>query len=203
MRKKIFQINGGRIEIFSFNAEDEKMQDFKTQELLKLPEDERVLHKGSPLSWFSSKNGVVYSCGAYVLKAVPKEGEMQFSRLEERFIQGEFVGDPVRVVERFDDDGQVLYLCPVRDTLDNKIQLTNDLYLLQLLESEDFQNEVLHEESLDGLGELFDISSEPISAISIRELEKMYEAGLVDGDMDSQMDYFEKSGKVLSKLRNK
>ncbi len=202
MKNKIYQINNGKVEVYSFDVLKDKMEEFRAQELLKIPEDERVLKKDNPLNWFSSRNGVVYSCGAYVLRGVPSSEDETFSVIEERFIRGDFVGDPVRIVERFDDDGEIIYIGPVRDTLENKIQITSDLQLVQLLENEEFQDEMLEEEELAEIGELFDISEEPITSIVLDELIKMYKAELIKGDVDSQVEYLEKSGKVLEKLRN-
>lgn len=204
MANKIYQIQGGKIEVFSFSAIEEKMKKFRKEEMETLPEDERFLLRNDPPSWFRSQKGIVYECGAYVLqKRLDLDcSSEQYSVVEKKFHAGAFLKDPIRILPREDQDDDIIVLHPGRGTSDVRVQLTPDLYLAQLLEREEFSDEDVQSSSLEAVRDLFFISEDPISEISIEEMKKLFDHDLIAGEYSSQIDYIEKAGKVLQKLRS-
>jgi len=69
----IYNINNGLIEVYDINPLKDKIKDFKKQELLKLKEEDRVLVEEPTKGWFTTKKGVVFECGSYILRKSKKK----------------------------------------------------------------------------------------------------------------------------------
>ncbi len=198
MRRKIYNVNGGVIEVYSFEPFNYKMNTFRMRELKKIPMERQVLVKEPTRSWFTPKKGVVYKCDNYILREVqcPElDPSDPIKRTRTSYIYGIYKNDPVEV----HDD--LYLLSPRGGYTDYRVQLTEDSYLGYLLENEQFYSSFLEDKSLEGLKDLFKVSSNPITRIQISELEKMYEGDLVPGSFDDAMTSLEKTSKVYQKIR--
>ena len=198
MRRKIYDLNNGVIEVYSFEPINYKLQLFRLEEMKDIPKERQVLRMDNPRSWFTKSNGIVYECGAYTLR------EFDYSRMDQAdkaslvrkfYVNGTYHDDPVKII------GGMILLSPKRGFTDYRIQLTENAYCGYLLDNEQFDNPILGDHSLDRLRGSFKISEEPISTISVDELEKAMKMQIVPGDFDETMDSLEKTSKVYKKIR--
>ena len=199
--KKIYNLNNGRVEIFQLGQDDYETAKFVLDELGTMPIEERLLKKDNPSNWFTPKKGIVYECGAYILrKSNPKEVQ------KTRFLLNDYIFGGLefeRLTARNDIHGNDLYLLEPSYPFNNvNIQLTKDLYLQTLIENEEYASSILQESNLDRIKRLFSISDKPIDTIDIEEMAKVYD--LVEEKPEAyrkKMSAIEDSTKVFQKLR--
>ena len=199
--KKIYNLNNGRVEIFQLGQDDYETAKFILDELGTMPIEERLLKKDNPSNWFTRKKGIVYECGAYILrKSNPKEVQKTRFLLND-YIFGSF--ELERLDARNDIHGNDLYLLEPSYPYNNvNIQLTKDLYLQILIENEIYANPILQESNLDRIKRLFSISENPIETIDVEEMFKVYD--LIEENQEAYkiiMTEIEESTKVFQKLR--
>jgi len=128
----IYNINNGLIEVYDINPLKDKIKDFKKQELLKLKEEDRVLVEEPTKGWFTTKKGVVFECGSYILRKSKKKEIESNTKLLNQYIQGKLHEE--RLLKKESIDGRELFLFePYNLRPDYKIQLTKDLYLETVL----------------------------------------------------------------------
>ena len=197
--RKIYNINNGRVEIFQLGQNDYETKKFILDELGTMPMEDRLLKKDNP-SWFTPKKGIVYECGAYVLRRSNSK-ELKKSRfLLNDYIFGTL--DVERLDAREDIHGNDLYLLEPSYPYHNiNIQLTKDLFLQALIENEEYASSILQESNLDRIKRLFSISDKPIDTIDIEEMAKVYD--LVEEKPEAyrkKMSAIEDSTKVFQQI---
>ena len=198
MKRKIYNLNNGVIEVYGFLPVNYKLQLFRLEELKEIPMKRQILRMDKPRSWFTRSDRIVYECGAYTLREFDYSKMSQADKaslVRKLYINGSYHDDPVKVVD------DLILLSPRQDFTDYRVQLTEDAYCGYLLDNEQFDNPILGDHSLDRLRGLFQITDEPLSSISLKELEKAYDMDLVDGNFDEALDSLEKTSKVYKKIR--
>ncbi len=205
-KNKIYRLNNGTIQVFSFEPFQSRIVNFRLQEMKKIKEDDQVIKKAGPLTWFSSKKNVIFECEAYVLKRNPaksfEEKEDNYA-LVRGYIDGIYTNASVHIRERDDKEGEsIIILNPKHDVPGKRIQITPDLYLEYLLENERFEEEALQTEDLTKEKKLFIISEQPIMECSENSLKNLINSGLVKGDLDEKLELLEGSTKVYEKLKH-
>lgn len=198
MKRKIYNVKNGVIEVYDFETLQYRMNLFRLEELKRIPQREQILRREPTRSWFTPRKGVVYECDNYILREfdLSKLDEVDQSTMIRRsYINGIFRSDPVE--ERSD----LITLSPRKGLTDFRVQLTEDAYMGYLLDNEQFDHPMLRDHRLDKQKELFQISDAPVDTISIPELEKMYQHGIVEGDYYKTMDSLERTSKVYQKIR--
>ncbi len=199
LKGEIYNLEKGKIEVYSFRAVDHKFKLHRIKELDGFLPLERVLIRENTRSWFTPTKGVVYECDNYILRPMRyarREQQKEAVRTLRDYMDGSFRRDPVRVYEN-----GLITLSPNNDTTNKRIQLSEDAYLAYLLDNEQFTSEYLQEADLEDLKDLFRLSKNPITEITTDELKRIYLSGLVEGRYDEQMDYIEKTSKVFKKIR--
>ncbi|MBQ8131485.1 MAG: hypothetical protein IJ193_03250 [Bacilli bacterium] len=198
MSRKIYDLNNGKIEVYSFRPLEHKLRLFRIQELDYFLPSERVLKKENTRSWFTPTKGVVYECDSYILrllKYASKEDRREGPKLIREYIEGAYRSDPVII------NDTLITLSPKNNTTNKRIQLTDEAYYAYLLDNEDFTSSYLQEGNLEDLKEVFKLSRNPIEEVSIDDFRRMYSSDLIEGDYEEKMDYLEKSSKVFRKIR--
>ncbi len=84
-------------------------------------------------------------------------------------------------------------------TMDNIISIPESLYVSSLLEQGKFRKALSYD--ITSQLETFDFSKEPISRISINELQKMYQCGLIPGAIECVLDNIEITSQILSRRK--
>ncbi len=202
---KIFRVNNGTIQIYNFEPIYSRIALFRLKEMKKIDEDEQVITKEGPLTWFSPKKGLIYECGSYVLRRTPPktfdEKEKNYE-LVKQYIDGIFTNASVHVIKRKDIEGKsIIILNPKHGISGRKVQITPDLYLEYLLENERFAAEMLQTADLSKESYLFNISDQPVMECSLDSLTNLINSGLVKGDLDDKLDLLDGSTKVYEKLK--
>lgn len=195
----IYNLEKGKIEVYSFRPLEHKLKLYRIQELRCFLPSERVLKRENTRSWFTPKKGVVYECDNYILrlmKDAKQEEQREATRMLRDYIEGFYRSDPVRVYEN-----GLITLSPKNDMTNKRIQLTDEAYYAYLLDNEDFTATYLQERNLDDVKDVFKLSKNPIDEISEKDLKSLYLSGLVEGNYDEKMDYLEKTSKVFKKIR--
>ena len=198
MSRKIYDLNNGKIEVYSFRPLEHKLRLFRIQELDYFLPSERVLKKENTRSWFTPTKGVVYECDSYILrllKYASKEDRREGPKLIREYKEGPYRSDPVII------NDTLITLSPKNNTTNKRIQLTDEAYYAYLLDNEDFTSSYLQEGNLEDLKEVFKLSRNPIEEVSIDDFRRMYSSDLIEGDYEEKMDYLEKSSKVFRKIR--
>ena len=198
MKRKIYRLNNGVIEVYQFEPINYKLNLFRLEELKRIPKEEQILRRETTRSWFTPKKRVVYECENYILR------EFDFSNIHDMdkqmqlfkaYVNGVYRHDPVQI-----HDG-LITLSPRNGMTDYRIQLTKDAYLGYLLENEQFDETILRDSLLDKQKGLFKISEEPISSTTVEELERLFSSELVPGSFDETMQSVERTSKVFQKIR--
>jgi len=198
MKRKIYNVKNGIIEVYDFETLQYRMNLFRLEELKRIPQREQILRREPTRSWFTPRKGVVYECDNYILREfdLSKMDEADQSTMIRRsYINGVFRSDPVE--ERSD----LITLSPREGLTDFRVQLTEDAYMGYLLDNEQFDHPMLRSHRLDKQKELFQISDVPIDEISISELEKMFQHGIVEGDYYETIVSLERTSRVYQKIR--
>ncbi len=200
MKRKIYNVASGVIEVYDFEPISYKLALFRLEEMKGIPQKKQILRKDNPRSWFTRDKGIVYECDNYTLREFDytKMDQVDLVNMIRKFyINGSFKNDPVLIRD------DLILLSPDRGLTDYRIQLTEDAYMEYLIENEQFDSPELEGKSLDKQRGLFRISDEPIVTVSIDEFKKMHQAQLVSGNFHDTMDSLERTSKVLSKIREK
>ncbi len=198
----IFNVTNGKIEIYNMEPLVEDIKEFKAKEMLTIPISERVLIKEPTKGFLTTKKGVIYKCGSFILR---KSKENEYERninLVNDYIDGEFQED--RVVARYNGYDDFLYLLEAYYPLDEEqINLTKDLYLLFQLQNAEYSDYHLHDEDLSKIKDLFKISNKPDNIIDMNELIKTYYYIEQDeGKLEEKMEYLNDSTKIYNKIKN-
>ena len=192
----IYNINNGLIEVYNLNPLEREIKDFKKQELLKLPEEERVIVEEPTKGWFTTKKGVIYECGSYILRK-SKKRELESNReLLKQYILGTLHEDRLLIKE----DNLFLFE-PYNLRPTHKIQLTKDLYLATVLANTDYSDSFLQTENLDNIKHLFEISNSK-ATIDMEELYKVYK--YITNDLfeyEETVKYLEDSTSIYQKIK--
>ena len=197
MERKIYNINQGVIEVYQFDPNMKELKRFRLQELDKLPVEEQILKREPTRSWFTPKKGVVYECENYILRRydnprVSKKDHVDLVR--EAYIDGLFQQHRVIVHDK-------LFTLETLTDGDCYINLTEDAYIAYLLENERFTSELLQEANLDNQKGLFTLSDNPIITLSLENMEKIFESGLVSDDYEKTVNTIQSASKVYKKIR--
>ena len=198
MKRNIFNINGGTLEIFDFEPKHYAIDLFRLEELKKFPEEKQVLRKDDTRGWFTPKKGVLYECDNYILRPFPRRkmaDHDEWLRIRRSYINGLYHSDPVKT----HDD--LITLHPKHGTSRNLINLTEDAYVEYLLENEMFSDEFLEGRDLTPVRELFDLSEEPFMTIKIDEFEKLCRSKVIEEPFNEKMSDIEKETKVYRRLK--
>lgn len=192
----IYKINNNQVEVYNLIPKEREIAQFKTSELLKFNEDERVLIEEPTKGWFTTRKGVIFECGSFILRK-SKNKELAFNNeLLKRFIENKLRTE--RLVAR----DNLYYLVPdIYQAPNHNIRLTKDLFLELLLKQKDYSNPHLQEEDLSSIKDLFTID-QLLATISLDELTKIYNFLNDDTNaLEEQMTYLEDSTKVFKKLQ--
>ncbi len=192
----IYKINNNQVEVYNLIPKEREIAQFTTSELLKFNEDERVLIEEPTKGWFTTRKGVIFECGSFILRK-SKNKELAFNNeLLKRFIENKLRAE--RLVAR----DNLYYLVPdFYQAPNHNIRLTKDLFLELLLKQKDYSNPHLQEEDLSSIKDLFTID-QLLATISLDELTKIYKFLNDDTNvLEEQMTYLEDSTKVFKKLQ--
>ena len=193
----IYNLNNGNIEIYNIKPLEDKIKLFKQNEIKKIPENERVLKALTKKRYITYKKDVVYNNPMYVLKKSEDEENEEILRnyLIENVSSGE-----IRRVQREDKDDYLFFLELVYPDLNKRIQLTEDLANLILIEREEFDYYILNIDNVDRIKELFEIENNPKGIINLEDLKKLFNTNLIYEDYETKKYYLENSTKVYKKL---
>lgn len=197
-KNKIYNLKNGVIEVYNFEPYNYKLNLFRLEELKKIPKEEQVLVESPTNGWFTPKKRKVFECDAYVLQGLNlhKMDQIdQHSLMRKLYINGSYDNDVVDVYPDF------ITLTPDHGCSKYRIQLTEEALLSFLLKNELFDSSFLHSKSLYRQKDLFKISKDPISDVSLKDVETMYESGLIPGTFDDTLTYLDRSSKVFRKMR--
>ena len=198
MKRNIYNINGGTLEIYSFEPKHYAMDLFRIAELKKVPEEEQILRKEDTRGWFTPKKGVMYECDNYILRPFQRKKLADYdewSRIRRSYIHGIYSHDPVK---QHDD---LITLHTKKGTSRNLINLTEDSYAAYLLDNEMFSSEFLEGRDLSPLREIFELSEDPFMTIRIKEFEKLCQSKVIEEPFNETMSDIEKESKVYRKLK--
>lgn len=197
MERKIYNINQGVIEVYQFDPNMKELKRFRLQELDKLPVEEQILKREPTRSWFTPKKGVVYECENYILRRYdnPRVSiKDHVDLVREAYIDGLFQQHRAIVHDK-------LFTLETLTDGDCYINLTEDAYIAYLLENERFTSELLQEANLDNQKGLFTLSDNPIITLSLENMEKIFESGLVSDDYEKTVNTIQSASKVYKKIR--
>lgn len=198
MKRNIYNINGGTLEIFDFGPKRYAMDLFRIEELKKIPESEQILRKEDTRGWFTPKKGVIYECDNYILRPFNRKKMAEYDewfRIRHSYVHGLYSHDPVK---QHDD---LITLHTKKGTSRNLINLTEDSYAAYLLDNEMFASDFLEDRDLTPLKGVFEISEEPYMTIKIDEFEKLCRGKVIEEMFSEKMSDIEKESKVYQKLK--
>jgi len=202
MKRNILNINGGKIEVYSFEPKHYSLDLFRLEELKTIPQEQQILRKENTRGWFTPKEGVIYECDNYIIRPfMTKKKKMEeydaWLRIRRSYINGLYTNEPAKEYET-----GLITLNADRNGGKTLINLTPDAYAEYLLENEQFTKAFLEDKDLSKLKDLFSISDEPISEVSIDELKKMCESKIVPiPSFNYKMEQVEKEADVYRKLK--
>lgn len=189
------------IQTFRLIPNYEKIDEFVISEMNKIPEDERILKKDDPVTFWSFRNNddVVYDCGAFSLR---KEDEEKKSLALTKFMQILKTGEPSyfkpeEIRDRYDSDEKLFSFSIGYDPY--SIQTTENLYKLGLLETRAFDSELLQSGDLTEIANLFSLSDE-IKSTDLEEVDRLITYGVIK-DTPDRISNYENSTKVYKNLR--
>ena len=191
----------GTIQTFRLIPNYERISDFVSSEMMKVPEDERVLRRGDSISYwnFRRKDDVVFDCSAYSLKKENTEGKedylLHFMDALKTGADSWFEPEVIRYRYR---TGENVFSYRV-GMLPYSIQTTENLYILGLLERRQFNSPLLHFSDLTEIAKLFDMS-ESIHSIDLDEMDKLVEYGIIPESKERMIGYTN-SSRVYKNLK--
>lgn len=193
--------NKQKIQTFKLIPNYEKIDEFVSEEITKVPSDEIILRRDNPISFwsFKRKDDVVYDCEAYSLRKNSLEGMRHYlDSFVDSLKSGEsscFSPEGVRCRYK---NGSELYTFDV-GYLPYSIQTTENLYKLGLIENHQFDSVLLHYSDLSEVAELFSLSDE-IYSQDLEELDRLIAYGIVPENKDRIINY-QNTSKVYKNLR--
>ena len=193
----IYNLNNGNIEIYNIKPLEDKIKLFKQNEIKKIPENERVLKALTKKRYITYKKDVVYNNPMYVLK---KSEDTENEEILKNYLIENVSSGEIRRVQREDKDDYLFFLELVYPDLNKRIQLTEDLANLILIEREEFDYYILNIDNVDRIKELFEIEDNPKGIINLEDLKKLFNTNLIYEDYETKKYYLENSTKVYKKL---
>ena len=193
----IYNLNNGNIEIYNIKPLEDKIKLFKQNEIKKIPENERVLKALTKKRYITYKKDVVYNNPMYVLK---KSEDTENEEILKNYLIENVSSGEIRRVQREDKDDYLFFLELVYPDLNKRIQLTEDLANLILIEREEFDYYILNIDNVDRIKELFEIENNPKGIINLEDLKKLFNTNLIYEDYETKKYYLENSTKVYKKL---
>ena len=172
--------NKQTIQTFKLIPNYEKIDEFVSEEIAKVPSDEIILRRDNPISFwsFKRKDDVVYDCSAYSLrKGQTEEQDHYLSFFEDVLKTGRdswFEPESVRLKYK---TGEELFSFSIGG-MPFSIQTTEDLYMLGLLENRKFNSAFLQFGNLSEVSKLFSLS-DVIHSIDLDEIDKLVEYGMI------------------------
>ena len=203
MERKIYNLNSGTIEIYSYLPDQVEQMKYRREQLELIPYSQRVLVEKEPVWWFTNIKDVVYSCPAFSLRKGETPGtkmkeSMKNDELLRRYHRGDYMECPA--FDRISRAGREVFYLDPEDGTNKRIQLTGGLYIQYLIYNGMFTDENL-DTDLSRFARMFKISPEPISVITEDELNRNLNSGLVTGDHDQIMEFVDASSQVYRKIR--
>lgn len=193
--------NKQKIQTFKLIPNYEKIDEFVSEEIAKVPSDEIILRRDNPISFwsFKRKDDVVYDCSAYSLrKGQTEEQDHYLSFFEDVLKTGRdswFEPESVRLKYK---TGEELFSFSIGG-MPFSIQTTEDLYMLGLLENRKFNSAFLQFGNLSEVSKLFSLS-DVIHSIDLDEIDKLVEYGIIS-DTKENIDNYKHSSHVYKNLR--
>ena len=193
--------NKQTIQTFKLIPNYEKIDEFVSEEIAKVPSDEIILRRDNPISFwsFKRKDDVVYDCSAYSLrKGQTEEQDPYLSFFEDVLKTGRdswFEPESVRLKYK---TGEELFSFSIGG-MPFSIQTTEDLYMLGLLENRKFNSAFLQFGNLSEVSKLFSLS-DVIHSIDLDEIDKLVEYGIIS-DTKENIDNYKHSSHVYKNLR--
>lgn len=193
--------NKQTIQTFKLIPNYEKIDEFVSEEIAKVPSDEIILRRDNPISFwsFKRKDDVVYDCSAYSLrKGQTEEQDHYLSFFEDVLKTGRdswFEPESVRLKYK---TGEELFSFSIGG-MPFSIQTTEDLYMLGLLENRKFNSAFLQFGNLSEVSKLFSLS-DVIHSIDLDEIDKLVEYGIIS-DNKENIDNYKHSSHVYKNLR--
>ncbi|MBR2710895.1 MAG: hypothetical protein IKE89_00245 [Bacilli bacterium] len=193
--------NKQTIQTFKLIPNYEKIDEFVSEEIAKVPSDEIILRRDNPISFwsFKRKDDVVYDCSAYSLrKGQTEEQDHYLSFFEDVLKTGRdswFEPESVRLKYK---TGEELFSFSIGG-MPFSIQTTEDLYMLGLLENRKFNSAFLQFGNLSEVSKLFSLS-DVIHSIDLDEIDKLVEYGIIS-DTKENIDNYKHSSHVYKNLR--
>ena len=193
--------NKQKIQTFKLIPNYEKIDEFVSEEITKVPSDEIILRRDNPISFwsFKRKDDVVYDCSAYSLrKGQTEEQDHYLSFFEDVLKTGRdswFEPESVRLKYK---TGEELFSFSIGG-MPFSIQTTEDLYMLGLLENRKFNSAFLQFGNLSEVSKLFSLS-DVIHSIDLDEIDKLVEYGIIS-DTKENIDNYKHSSHVYKNLR--
>ena len=193
--------NKQTIQTFKLIPNYEKIDEFVSEEIAKVPSDEIILRRDNPISFwsFKRKDDVVYDCSAYSLrKGQTEEQDHYLSFFEDVLKTGRdswFESESVRLKYK---TGEELFSFSIGG-MPFSIQTTEDLYMLGLLENKKFNSAFLQFGNLSEVSKLFSLS-DVIHSIDLDEIDKLVEYGIIS-DNKENIDNYKHSSHVYKNLR--
>lgn len=193
--------NKQKIQTFKLIPNYEKIDEFVSEEITKVPSDEIILRRDDPISFwsFKRKDDVVYDCSAYSLrKGQTEEQDHYLSFFEDVLKTGRdswFEPESVRLKYK---TGEELFSFSIGG-MPFSIQTTEDLYMLGLLENRKFNSAFLQFGNLSEVSKLFSLS-DVIHSIDLDEIDKLVQYGIIS-DTKENIDNYKHSSHVYKNLR--
>ena len=193
--------NKQTIQTFKLIPNYEKIDEFVSEEIAKVPSDEIILRRDNPISFwsFKRKDDVVYDCSAYSLrKGQTEEQDHYLSFFEDVLKTGRdswFEPESVRLKYK---TGEELFSFSIGG-MPFSIQTNEDLYMLGLLENRKFNSAFLQFGNLSEVSKLFSLS-DVIHSIDLDEIDKLVEYGIIS-DTKENIDNYKHSSHVYKNLR--
>ncbi len=183
-----------RVQTFRLIPDYERIDKFVSDEFTMIPEDELVLKRRDPISYWSpkKKDDVIFECGAYSLRtASPNDVDGELDKFVDSLKTGKdnyFSPEEIKLKYL---DKKPLFAFSVGNT-PYQIQTTEYLYMLGLFERGEFDSKLLQFFNVSKMAELFTLSDE-VSSISMDEIDKLISYGVVADIPDRRANYEDQS----------
>ena len=197
MKREIYYLNKGKIEIYNIKPLVNKINLFLKNELNKIPEDEIVLDYIPKKNILIPKKNIIYENYDYILK---KSHDKNNKDIINKSIYNGLYNGKIKKIYR--EDKKELILLELLYIYSNKrIQLTEDIANEFLIEEGEYDSIYINKETLDNIKNLFQIHNNPLYKIDINELKKYYDTNLVKESFEDKLYYLEESSKIYEKLK--
>ena len=197
MKREIYYLNKGKIEIYNIKPLVNKINLFLKNELNKIPEDEIVLDYIPKKNILVPKKNIIYKNYDYILKKSHDKNNKDI--INKSIYNGLYNG---KIKKLYREDKKDLILLELLYIYSNKrIQLTEDIANEFLIEEGEYDSIYINKETLDNIKNLFQIHNNPLYKIDINELKKYYDTNLVKESFEDKLYYLEESSKIYEKLK--